>query len=244
VPEALFSEGAALQRQALALSGDYWSNVVSMWQWTWTEWLAGGLMFAWVIYALGRFALGAAIGRSGILEDITGHLPLLRRIAWIAIPVGLAAALLVRLVGEQWWQPLGDDETLAQLGNALRSPAALLLAAGYSAGIVVALHRPWGPILFEPFAAVGRMALTNYLAQGLLYGFVLFRVGPGLGLAGRIGACDVIAISLAFFVLQMLFSHWWLARYRFGPMEWLWRALTYGERPPFRRAAAEAPALA
>jgi uncharacterized protein len=82
------------------------------------------------------------------------------------------------------------------------------------------------------------MALTNYLAQGFIYAFILFGVGPGLGLAGRIGAFPVVLISLAYFALQIVFSHWWLARYRFGPMEWVWRTLTYGERPVMRRAAA------
>jgi uncharacterized protein len=115
----------------------------------------------------------------------------------------------------------------------LRSPAALILAAGYSAGIVVAIHTPLGKRLFSVFAPAGRMALTNYLAQGLVYAFVIFGAGPGLGLAGRIGTSQVILICIAFFALQVAFSHWWLARYRFGPMEWLWRALTYGERPPF-----------
>jgi uncharacterized protein len=64
-------------------------------------------------------------------------------------------------------------------------------------------------------------------------------VGPGLGLAGRIGTSAVIATSIAFFALQTAFSHWWLARFRFGPMEWLWRALTYGERPHFRIAESD-----
>ena len=89
--------------------------------------------------------------------------------------------------------------------------------------------------MFGVFASVGRMALTNYLAQGLIYAFVLFGVGPGLGLAGKIGSAAVLAICIAFFALQTAFSHWWLARYRFGPMEWLWRTLTYGTRPPMRR---------
>lgn len=244
VPDSLYADPAVLERQAVALSNDYPTLVATFWQWTWTEWLAGGLMFAWLIYALGRFALGAAIGRSGILDDIQGHLPLLRRVALVAIPLGLAAALAARLLGEDMWQPLGTGRSLAELGEAMRSPSALLLAAGYAAGIVVALHGRRGRRLFAPFAAVGQMALTNYLVQGFLYAFVLFGVGPGLGLAGRIGAAPVVLISLAFFALQILFSHLWLARFRFGPMEWLWRALTYGERPPFRRSPAAAPAPA
>jgi uncharacterized protein len=61
----LFTDAAVLERQAAAVSGSYWDNVLSMWEVTWNEWLLGGVMIAWVVYALGRFALGAAIGRSG-----------------------------------------------------------------------------------------------------------------------------------------------------------------------------------
>lgn len=236
IPDSLYETSAILARQAVAVGGDYPAIVASFWQWSWTEWFAGGMMVAWIIYALGRFALGAAIGRSGILDDIPRFLPLLRRIAMTCLPVGLLAGLVIRLLYTGAWQPLGDNDNLQLIGQSLRSPAALLLAAGYCAGIVVALQRGWGRRLFGIFAPVGRMALTNYLTQGLVYAFVLFGVGPGLGLAGRIGSAAVLAICITFFALQTAFSHWWLARYRFGPMEWLWRALTYGERPPMRRA--------
>lgn len=235
IPDRFYEDSAVLERQAIAVHGGYWANVASFANWTWVEWLSGGMMAAWLVYALGRFALGAAIGRSGILDDIPRFIPLLRRIAWIAIPAGLVAALVIRLVVRQIVVLPGDIETIREIANALRSPAALLLAAGYCAGIVVALQHRWGR-LFHIFAPVGRMALTNYLAQGFIYAFVLFGVGPGLGLAGRIGSFAVLLICIAFFAVQIAFSHWWLARYRFGPMEWLWRALTYGERPAMRRA--------
>ena len=244
VPESFYSDAAILERQAVIVSGDYPRIVATMWNWTWTDWLAGGLLAAWVVYALGRFALGAAIGRSGILDNVRAYLPLLRRVAAIAIPAGLAVALAVSLLARKWWEPFGDNEMVVDVANALRSPTALILAAGYSAGIVVALHTAPGRRLFQPFAAVGRMALTNYLIQGFLFAFVLFGVGPGLGLAGRIGSAAILAICIAFFAFQVAFSHWWLARYRFGPMEWLWRALTYGERPAFRRTEDVAAAIA
>jgi len=235
IPDSLYGDAAVLERQAVAVSGDYAMIVATFARWTWIEWLAGGMMAAWLIYAIGRFALGAAIGRCGILDDLPRFIPLLRRIARIAIPTGLLAALAIRLVMREILVLPGDIETVREVANALRSPAALLLAAGYCAGIVVALQSGWGKRLFGVFAPVGRMALTNYLAQGLIYAFILFGVGPGLGLAGRIGSAAVLAICIAFFAFQVAFSHWWLARYRFGPMEWLWRTLTYGERPPLRR---------
>lgn len=226
----LFAAAAVARRQAVAISGDYPAVVADNWQFTLVDWLMAGTLIAYLIYALGRFALGAAIGRSGILEEIPRFVPLLRRIAWVAIPAGLVFSLAVRLMTTG---ALGDNYGLRTLGPMLRSPAALLLAAGYCAAVVVALQKPWGRQLFGIFAPVGQMALTNYLAQGLLIGFVLYGVGPGLGLAGRIGSFAVLLTSIAFFAFQVAYSHWWLARFRFGPMEWLWRTLTYGERPPF-----------
>lgn len=235
IPDWLYSDAAVLERQSVAVNGDYASIVTLFAQWTWIEWIAGGMMAAWLVYALGRFALGAAIGRSGILDDVPRYIPLLRRIAWVALPAGIAVGLLIRLILDDILILPGDAGTWKDVVQSLRSPAALLLAAGYCAGIVVALQRDWGQYLFGLFAPVGRMALTNYLAQGLIYAFVLFGVGPGLGLAGRIGSFHILLWSVAFFAFQVAFSHWWLARYRFGPMEWLWRTLTYGERPTMRR---------
>jgi uncharacterized protein len=231
----LFTDAAILQRQEVAVNGSYWANVQSMWNMTLSEWLLGGVMVAWVVYALGRFALGAAIGRSGILDNVDAHLPLLRRIAKIFIPLGLAIGLFIRIIIRDGIDLPGEAEGWKTFADIIRSPAALILAAGYCAGIVVALRSGWGRRIFTPFGAVGRMALTNYLAQGFIYAFVMFGVGPGLGLAGKIGDFAVVFICLAYFSLQIVFSHWWLARYRFGPMEWVWRTLTYGERPMMRR---------
>lgn len=236
--DALYDDRAVLARQAIAVSGDYPAIVGMMWRWTYAEWLVGGLMVAWIAYALGRFALGAAIGRSGILFNIDHYVPTFRKVARVAIPVGISFGILIRLVSRGTIVLPGNAENWKSLAQILRSPTALILAAGYCAGVVVALRCRWGRKLFGPFGAAGRMALTNYLVQGLLYGFVLFGVGPGLALAGKIGTLSVVVICLGFFALQIMFSHWWLARFRFGPMEWLWRTLTYGERPVMRRSFA------
>lgn len=85
-----------------------------------------------------------------------------------------------------------------------------------------------------PFAAIVGMALTNYLMQSLIYAFVLFGVGPGLDLCGRIGTFWVVLITIAGYAVQVAFSNWWLSHFRFGPAEWLWRALTYGTLPSMR----------
>jgi uncharacterized protein len=102
------------------------------------------------------------------------------------------------------------------------------VAAGERGAVVTAFHTERGRRLLAPFAHVGRMALTNYLAQGLFIAFVLFDVGPGLALAGRVGTCALTAIVVVAFAAQMVVSRWWLGRYRHGPLEWVWRRLTYG----------------
>jgi uncharacterized protein len=56
--------------------------------------------------------------------------------------------------------------------------------------------------------------------------------GVGLGLYGEVGPALCVVLSIAIFTAQMVFSRWWLARYRFGPAEWVWRTLTYGQGQP------------
>ena len=82
-------------------------------------------------------------------------------------------------------------------------------------------------------AAVGRMALTNYLMQSLLC--MLVFTGAGLGWVGQLQLWQVYGIVLPIWLLQLWLSPWWLKRYYFGPIEWLWRALTYGTIPTLRR---------
>ena len=80
-------------------------------------------------------------------------------------------------------------------------------------------------------ASVGRTALTNYLMQSLVYIFILY--GFGLGLLVVLGQTLCFVMAVATFAIQMWLSSWWLRKYRFGPVEWLWRSLTYRQRQPF-----------
>jgi uncharacterized protein len=83
-------------------------------------------------------------------------------------------------------------------------------------------------------APVGQMALTNYLSQSLICTFIFY--GWGLGLVGKVGTAVVIPLTLAIFVVQIVISGAWLKRFRFGPVEWAWRSLSYGQRQSMRRA--------
>jgi uncharacterized protein len=76
------------------------------------------------------------------------------------------------------------------------------------------------------------MAFTNYLLQSIIFSLIFF--GYGLGQFGRMGATEAFALGVAVYLAQVFFSKWWLRRYRFGPIEWLWRSLMYGVAQPFK----------
>ncbi len=88
----------------------------------------------------------------------------------------------------------------------------------------------------RPFAAVGQMALTNYLLQTVMCTTIFY--GHGFGLFGSVDRLGQFGVVVAVWVVQLIASPLWLQRFRFGPAEWVWRSLTYGARPPLRRAPA------
>lgn len=113
--------------------------------------------------------------------------------------------------------------------------AAPILAPGYCATLVWLVEFTPLRSLLTAFAPLGRMAFSNYIAESLIFGVLFF--GYGLGLYGRVGSTITLLLGTTVYVTQMVVSAWWLRRYRFGPLEWLWRSLMYGRRQPFSRGA-------
>jgi uncharacterized protein len=231
-----YADSDILLRQQVSESGDYFGLVANYFDWVVVDYLASGMIFGWISYALGRFLIGAWVGRHGWIERAREFLPGWRRVrAWCLLP-GLVAEAIAVMLSEATWLP--DWEHREFFGECLHLLAVPVLATGYVATIVVAFEGGRGRALLAPFAFVGRMALTNYLTQSLVIGFVLLGVGPGLALAGKIGTSAVAGIVVAFFALQIAVSRWWLSRYAYGPVEWVWRALTYGTMPDMRANSA------
>ena len=86
--------------------------------------------------------------------------------------------------------------------------------------------------LTRRLAAVGRMAITNYLMHSVIASLVFY--GIGLGLVGKVNRVELLAIAVLIGLFQLATSHRWLRHYRFGPVEWLWRSLTYWRKQPMR----------
>ena len=100
------------------------------------------------------------------------------------------------------------------------------LSLGYASTVVLLWQDPVWQRRLMPFSYVGRMALTNYLLQSLICTTIFYSYG--LGLYGRVGPLANIFLGLAIYSAQVPFSRWWLSTHRYGPMEWIWRRMTYG----------------
>ncbi len=101
-------------------------------------------------------------------------------------------------------------------------------------GLIMLLYKSgWFKWLFALMRPVGQMAFTNYLMQSLLVG--LFFYGIGFGYFGKLQRHEMYYVVAATWTLQIIWSHIWLRYFRFGPLEWAWRSLTYWKRQPFRK---------
>jgi uncharacterized protein len=116
----------------------------------------------------------------------------------------------------------------------------VLASVGYAAALVLLVKRGKLAGLRSWLAAVGQMAFTNYLLQSTLTAAIF--LGWGFGLAGRLDYAEQLGVVAAIWILQLAVSPLWLRRYRFGPAEWLWRSLTYGQAQPLRRDTLASPA--
>jgi uncharacterized protein len=182
------------------------------------------LLISVVPRTAGLMCWGMAAWRSGLLREPQRH----RRKLAAALVLGMAVGAPVTI----------NEISAASTGNALwpalRAPhidASILVAAAYVSGLLLWVT-PQRALHFSRLAATGRMALTNYLVESVVLGFVFF--GYGFGLLGRTGSAVAVGIGAVLYVAQVQLSWLWLNRFRFGPFEWLWRSLAYCKRQPMR----------
>lgn len=184
----------------------------------------------------GMFLLGSWFVRSGVMANTAAHLPMFRKIAMFGLPFGIGLGLLGASIATTHVAGVRDDgwglaSTLLMLGNL---PASL----GYVSLVIVMLHSASNWARIRVLAPFGRMALTNYLMQSVIGTLVFY--GYGLGNWGMERAWQLVYV-VPVIVLQVAFSHWWLARFRYGPAEWVWRAVTYWTIPSMRIEAGPTP---
>ncbi len=182
---------------------------------------------------LGMFLVGAALARSGALATPERFPRLFALLRWGLMPLGVAV-----MAGSMAINPgasFGQFNARIGLAQALGLLAGGLMCMGYVGWLVALFRSRAGAGLARWLAPAGRMALTNYLLQSVVCTLVFYNYG--LGYFGQMPRAWQAVFALVLFVLQVLLSHVWLARFRFGPMEWLWRSATYLRAQPMRLRA-------
>ena len=194
-----------------------------------TSWIS----YLWdILGPLPVMLVGLFIGRRRILERIHDELPLLRKVFWLGLGVGIAGTWFSQVL-DGWnamtvWNPwvwFASTILFFALG-------AWSMALSYGAGIVLLIQRDFWNKCLTPLQAVGRLALTNYLLQTLICTTLFYSYG--LGLYGKLGPADLAFLAIGIYLFQVALSLLWTRRFRFGPVEWLWRSLTYGRIQPMR----------
>jgi uncharacterized protein len=192
------------------------------------------IVLPWV---LALFLFGFAVGRSGLVADLAAHRQRLRTAMLVALPVGLLLNVPTGFLGPMamgaGFQPRAEFSWVVFLSTGAQIVGAPILAVGYLSAVALLSLRLG---VWQPLAAVGRMALTAYLLQSVLALAVFW----GLGLYDRFGTAQSMVVVAGIWAVLLVVCPLWMRAFRFGPVEWLWRLWTYGSRPPLRAGGPQA----
>lgn len=180
-------------------------------------------------YILMVFLLGFYAGRRGIFHDVSAHLPFIRRVQGWGLMIGVAGNAAFAVGGSFDPSPTSVMQNVERMCLLLGAPAMTFFYA--STIILLTQGEAWRRRL-APLAAVGRMALSNYLLQSLICTTIFYSYG--LALFGKVRPSLGLLLTIIISLIQIPLSVSWLRRFQFGPIEWLWRSLTYWQLQPMR----------
>jgi uncharacterized protein len=190
-------------------------------------------IFVTLFFGISRIAalmmIGAALMKLGILSgerSVTFYRNMMLSGYLLGLPLTIFSAIDLNAHAY-------DTLYVLRVGGIANYIGSLIVAFGHIGLVMLIFKTGVLPHLMRRFAAAGRMALTNYLMHSLILTTIFY--GYGMGLYGTISRFWQMGFVIGVIALQLALSAWWLARYRFGPVEWLWRSLTYWKRQPMRR---------
>lgn len=235
-----FLEGMAKlvdKRTGLPTDGtfnQYLYSETNAWQ-HWRNWQSSGFLYRYSYLldsnrlpkVLGMFLLGFYAGRKMIYLQLENYVSLFKKLRRWGFIIGIPAALACtyfEIYGQRIPNAGGLPHTL------FYAISVVPLCLAYLSVVCLRWIKKKGSSKLRFLAPVGRMALTNYLMQTII-GITLY-YGVGFNLGGNIGPAYFIPIGLAVYALQIAYSNWWFKHFNYGPMEWIWRQLTYGKGLP------------
>lgn len=171
------------------------------------------------------FLIGLYIGQKEYHKNIKNIRPFLKKVALITLSLGLPIKIFTAYIESYRYNDI-PLMSLSEISGTIGGP---LMAVGYLA--VLALLFDKYKKLNNAFSAVGRMALTNYIMQSV----VMISIFYGLRLFGKIDMMYLPIIVVVFFIIQIMLSKWWMSRYKFGPLEYMWRVFTYNQKMSIKK---------
>ncbi|MFJ7745678.1 DUF418 domain-containing protein [Peribacillus sp. NPDC097295] len=168
------------------------------------------------------FLIGAGVAKQGWLQNVSRYKRSLRMLAIISFLTGLAIKLLPYITVNDYGTTFVQD----YFGGPL-------LTMFYITAIALLVERAWAYKSCYLLSFVGRMSMSNYLFQSIVCSLIFYSYG--LGLYGKVRYTEGFLLMMAVFSIQLLLSYWWMKRFRFGPVEYVWRFITYGKKPVMKR---------
>lgn len=219
--EGIFSPSA---EEIARVQAAYQGGIVSALKENFDTWvmIISNSVFGLVIRTAGVMMIGLALFKWGFLS---GKAPV-----WLylfAIVVGAASLAVIGYQALLSWEQRFDTVYMMTGGIMANVALSLLVSIGY-ASVLILLVKAGARLITGPLSAVGRMAFTNYIAQSLIM-TTIFWGGRGFGLFGEIDRVTLWGVVAAVWALQLIWSPLWLAKFEMGPLEWLWRRLSYGK---------------
>ena len=212
------------------------------WQ-RWRQWLEPGFFYRYsdllndnrFFKVLGMFLFGFYAGRKLMYVHLGDHVSLFKKLRKWGLIVGIPFSLVnAYFFVDDYRVPhvMGLVETI------MYALSVVPLALAYASIFCLQWIKKGGSSRLNKLAPLGRMALTNYIMQTVLA--ILIYYGVGLNLGGYIGPSVFFILALAVYVIQIIYSTWWLKHFHYGPLEWIWRMLTYGKKLPLRKVDQQA----
>lgn len=190
-------------------------------------------IFARFYYTFGYFLLGLWIGKMGIFSKIEEKLPFIKKTLYWSLGLMLVCFGITAATFATAPQPMDFSHWQHVLGINFFDWFNTVMTIVIICAFMLLYRKNWWQKRLSFFAPYGRMALTNYILQTLIGTFVLFNWG--LGYLGQIRSLYLFLIGIILITLQTWFSKWWLNRFKFGPLEWLWRSGTYLKWQQFKK---------
>ena len=171
------------------------------------------------------FLLGLYAGKKAIFQNIEENLTLIKKVWFWGLVIGLPMSV-VKFISKNLMS--GDHTSfynVLHIGTGFFADTGLCLFI-MTSFVLLYQNRKW-ILRFTPLAYMGRMPLSNYLFQSLVCTTIFYSYG--FGFYGKVGPALGLVLTVVIFTIQIFISKYWLSRYQFGPMEWLWKSLTYGK---------------